>query len=412
MDPIVIAIYAAIVVSGLLGVYLERRQAKCAIFHRRAVPAAFVGQVDPSEHEKAADYTVARSQLATAETIWDMLIAILWLSLWLFPLYSFVARHIDAGVNRSVAFVLCFSLIDQILRLPLSLLRTFGLEAKFGFNRTTPAMYAADLAKGALIYAIVAVPMLYGLFWLLGALPVYWWLLAWLGFMAVMITAVVIYPAFIAPLFNDFTPMTDEPMKSRMEAVLAKCGFESDGLFVMDASKRSSHGNAYFSGFGKAKRIVFFDTLLKQHTIEEIESVLAHELGHFKFGHIRQRILLVALFALLGFLALHWALGAQGLAHRFDLPNDPGLVLVIVLVAGEPILHLLSPFTNMLWRRAEFQADDFAKSMVGKDPMIRALTRLSRENLSTLTPDRLYALFYYSHPPVPLRIEKLNRPSA
>jgi STE24 endopeptidase len=412
MDPIVIAIYAAIVLSGLLGVYLERRQAKCAISHRRAVPAAFVGQVDPKEHEKAADYTVARSQLATGETICDMLIAILWLSLWLFPLHSFVTRHVDAGINRSVVFVLCLSLIDQILRLPISLLRTFGLEAKFGFNRTTPAMYAADLAKGALIYAIVAVPMLYGLFWVLSALPAYWWLFAWLGFMAVMIVAVVVYPAFIAPLFNDFTPMTDEPMKSRMEAVLAKCGFESDGLFVMDASKRSSHGNAYFSGFGKAKRIVFFDTLLKQHTIEEIESVLAHELGHFKFGHIRQRILVVALLAFGGFLALHWALGAQGLAHRFGLPNDPGLVLVIVMVAGEPILHLLSPFTNMLSRRAEFQADDFAKSMVGKDAMIRALTRLSRENLSTLTPDWLYALFYYSHPPVPLRIEKLNQPSA
>jgi STE24 endopeptidase len=409
MDPIVTVICAAIVLSGLLGIYLERRQANSAVSNREIVPAPFVGQVDLKEHERAADYTVARSQLAVGDTVCDTLIALCWLGLWLRPLYAFLARHIEPGVNLSVALMLSVLLITHLLRLPISLLHTFGLETKFGFNRITLGMFAADFVKGALIHAIVTVPLLYGLFWVLGALPNYWWALAWLGSMIVMIGAVVVYPTFIAPLFNTFTPMTDEPMKTRMEAVLAKCGFESNGLFVMDASKRSSHGNAYFSGFGKAKRIVFFDTLLKQHTIEEIESVLAHELGHFKLGHIRQRLMLMALFTLLGFLALHWALGSNGLASRFNLPNDPGLVLVIVLVAGEPILHLLSPLMNMVSRRAEFQADDFAKSMVGKEPMIRALTKLSRDNLSTLTPDWLYALFYYSHPPVPVRVAKLNQ---
>jgi STE24 endopeptidase len=412
MDPLVVVIYAAVVLSGLLAIYLERRQARNASSRRREIPAAFLGQVTPEEHERAADYTVARSRIATAETLLDTVVAICWLGFWLLPLYSFLVRYLGPGLSLSVALVMSVSLIDQLLGLPISVLRTFGLEEKFGFNRITLGLFAADMAKGALLYVIVALPLLYGLFWVISALPGYWWLFAWLSLMAVTIAAVVIYPAFIAPLFNKFTPMTDEPMKTRMEAVLAKCGFESDGLFVIDASKRTSHGNAYFSGFGKAKRIVFFDTLVKQHSIDEIESVLAHELGHFKLGHVRQRIMVMALFTFFGFLALYWALGANGLASRFGFPNDPGLVFVVVLVAGEPVLHLLSPLTNMLSRRAEFQADDFAKSMVGKEAMIGALTKLSRDNLATLTPDWLYALFYYSHPSVPIRIEKLNQPSS
>jgi STE24 endopeptidase len=210
-------------------------------------------------------------------------------------------------------------------------------------------------------------------------------------------------------LFNRFTALDDACLKARLEALLAKCGFESRGLFVMDASTRSTHGNAYFSGFGRAKRIVFFDTLLQKHTPDEIESILAHELGHFKLGHVAQRIALTAALAFLGFAALRWAFGTNGPTQAFGLPADPGLTLVLVLLVGGPVLHLISPLINWLSRRAEFQADDFARSIVGKRPMIAALSKLSRDNLSTLTPDPVYALFNYSHPPIPTRIAALER---
>ncbi|MGH6674857.1 MAG: M48 family metallopeptidase, partial [Xanthobacteraceae bacterium] len=281
-------------------------------------------------------------------------------------------------------------------------------EAQFGFNRTTPKLFLLDQLKGMALQLALTVPLLYGFFALRRALPDYWWILAWCGLMAVMIAMMVIYPTFIAPLFNKFTPMAEGPMKISIEALLRKCGFESKGLFVIDASRRSAHGNAYFSGFGKAKRIVFFDTLLEKHSSDEILSVLAHELGHYKFGHVYLRIVETAILAWLAFIVLHWAFAADTLARTFGLPDDPGLVLMIVLIALGPVSHLISPLTNFLSRRAEFQADDFAKSMVGGEPMIAALTKLSRDNLTTLTPDRLYAAFNYSHPPVPERIAHLR----
>lgn len=226
--------------------------------------------------------------------------------------------------------------------------------------------------------------------------------------MLLVVALMALYPTLIAPLFNTFAPLPNGELRNRLEALLNKCGFESGGLFVMDASTRSSRGNAYFTGFGKAKRIVLFDTLIERHTPDEIESVLAHELGHYKYGHIRQALLMMAAVALAGFFALRWALGPHGLASAFGLSPDPGLGLVIALLAKEPLTHLLSPLFAWRSRRAEFQADDFARGMVGKEPMISALTRLTRDNLATLTPDRLYAKFYYSHPPAPVRVAHLR----
>lgn len=409
MSSIAAAIYLAIFLSGALDVYLEWRQAVSANAHRERVPAEFVDRVTSEEHRRAADYTLARMRLAIAETIFDAIVAVAWLSLWLAPLYAFLAQSVDPGLTRSVAIVIAVALVGYALHLPFSLVSAFGLEARFGFNRVTPGMFALDELKGGALWLLLVAPLLYGLFALLRVMPDYWWLLAFVASMALMIAALVIYPAVIAPLFNKFTPLEDGSLKDRLEALLKKCGFESDGLFVMDASTRSTHGNAYFSGLGKAKRIVFFDTLLEKHTPEEIESILAHELGHYKFGHIGQRIAQAAALAFLGFAVLHWAFAEDGVASQFALPNDPGLALVIVLIASGPVFHLLSPVTSWLSRRAEFQADGFAKAMVGKEPMVSALTKLSRDNLSTLTPDWLYALFYYSHPPAPVRIAELNR---
>jgi STE24 endopeptidase len=412
MDWIAAAIYSAIALSAALGVYLKWRQSAAAVAHRDAVPPEFAGTVGLEEHRRAADYTVASMRLSGFEAIFDAALAVLWLSLWLAPLYDLLSRVLAPGLSLSVAVVAAVTAIDHILRLPLSLVETFVVETRFGFNRTTLGRFFIDQAKGAALWAALVVPLLYGLFFLLRIFPDYWWLLAFAASMALMVAIIVIYPIFIAPLFNRFTPLSDEELKARMEALLAKCGFESDGLFVMDASTRSSHGNAYFSGLGKAKRIVFFDTLLQQHTRDEILAILAHELGHYKFGHVRQRLAQAGVFAFAAFATLYWAFSAGGLARRFGLPEDPGLVFVIVTTASGPILHLLSPVTSWLSRRAEFQADAFAKKVVGKEPMVSALAKLSRDNLSTLTPDRLYALFYYSHPPVPLRIAALDREGA
>jgi STE24 endopeptidase len=408
MTFIVALIFAAILLSGLVDLYLQRRQAAAVVAHRDHVPAAFAGDVSLEEHQRAADYTLARTRHAMTQTTFDNVLALLWLAFLLGPLYAFLSQFIAPGLTRSTAFVVAIAAIGYVLNLPFTIIRTFRLEAKFGFNRTTPAMFLVDQVKGGALQLALAIPLLYGLFALLRVLPDYWWLCGWAALMILMVAMLVIYPAFIAPLFNKFTPMAEGPMKAHIEALLAKCGFEANGLFVMDASKRSSHGNAYFSGFGKAKRIVFFDTLLEKHSEAEILAVLAHELGHYKFGHVLQRIAESALLTFVMFFILHWAFTGGALAREFGLPDDPGLVLILVVTAIGPVSQIISPVTNYLSRRAEFQADGFAKAMVGREPMISALTKLSRDNLSTLTPDWLYAVFTYSHPPVPERVAHLK----
>jgi STE24 endopeptidase len=408
MEHVPAAVYLAIALSAALGLYLKLRQARAALAHRDAPPAEFSASVTLEEHRRAADYTAARMRLSALETLCEAALALAWLGFLLGPLHASLAHVLEPGPTLGVAVVVAVAFIDHVLLLPLSLVETFGLETRFGFNRATPTTVILDELKGAALWLIFAVPLLYALFVALRFSPQYWWIVGFIGAFAVLLSMLVVYPAVIAPLFNRFTPLEDAELKARMEALLERIGFRADGLFVMDASTRSTHGNAYFSGLGKAKRIVFFDTLLRSHTSDEILAILAHELGHYKFGHVRQRLLQAAAFLFVGFLALHLAF-SQGLAGAFGLPDDPGVVLVIVMAAGAPILHLLSPLTNYLSRRAEFQADDFARKIYGEAPMVSALTKLARDNLATLTPDRLYALFYYSHPPAPLRIAALGK---
>jgi STE24 endopeptidase len=398
----------AIALSAALGVYLRKRQIDNVMANRDAVPADFARDVALEEHHRAADYTIARTRFSMAETVYEATLSILWLALWMGPLYALVAQLVAPGLTRSVAFVLAAGAIARLLEIPFSLANAFWLEERFGFNRLTLATFFLDELKSSALALAIGLPLLYGMFWILGAAPTTWWLFAYVAFMALTIAMTVIYPTVIAPMFNKFTALEDGVMKSRMEALLQKCGFESNGLYVMDASRRSAHGNAYFSGFGKAKRIVFFDTLLEKHTPEEIESILAHELGHFKFGHVRQMIVQSAVIAFAGFAVLHWAFANETFAGWFGLPFDPGVVLVALLLAQEPITHLLHPLLAWRSRRNEFEADDFARRIVGKEPMISALTRLTRDNLSTLTPDPLYARFYFSHPPVPVRVAQLR----
>ncbi|WP_400766436.1 M48 family metallopeptidase [Methylosinus sporium] len=407
MSFVAAAVYFAILASAALSVYLKARQSRAARADRDAPPPEFAETITPQEHRRSADYTVARMRLSVGETLLDAAISVAWLAFLLGSLYALLAQFIAPGLTLSVAVVVAVAIVDHLLRLPLSLVETFGLEARFGFNRTTPLMFVLDEAKGAALWLVFFIPLLYGLFFAARFSPDYWWLAGFVAAVALLLAMTVIYPSVIAPMFNQFTPLEDAALKARMEELLARCGFQSGGLYVMDASTRSTHGNAYFSGFGKAKRIVFFDTLLRKHSADEILAILAHELGHYKFGHVRQRIFQAAGFLFIGFAALHFAF-ERGLGGAFGLPNDPGVIFVIALMAAAPILHLLSPLTNFLSRRAEFEADGFAKSIYGEEPMVSALTKLSRDNLSTLTPDRLYALFYYSHPPAPIRIAALQ----
>ena len=272
------------------------------------------------------------------------------------------------GLSRSVAIVVAYGACAALFELPFSLARTFGLEARFGFNRTSVAAFFVDRVKEGALELLIGVPLLYALFACLRAAPQTWWLFAYVGFLALILLMTLIYPTLIAPLFNKFTPFPDGEMKRRLELLLARCGFEARGLFVIDASKRSTRGNAYFTGFGKAKRIVFFDTLLEKHSPDEIELILAHELGHFKFGHVRQMIALSAVVAFLGFAALGWAFGPGGLASVFGLPNDPGLVFIVAMLAKDLVMHLLTPLLAWRSRKAEFEADGFAKSMTGRRP--------------------------------------------
>ncbi|MCI0599100.1 MAG: M48 family metallopeptidase [Beijerinckiaceae bacterium] len=408
MHLIAVAVVAALLLSGLLGILLLYRQAAAVSAHRESVPAGFAGEISLEEHRRAAGYTLARARLGIAKTSFDTILAVLWLTVLLSPLYELTAQFTDPSITRSVAAVAAFGLAERLLHLPFSIYSTFSLEARFGFNRATPLMFVRDRTKGVALSLALGLPLLYGLFLLLRLMPGTWWLAAWAAFMVLALAMSVIFPAVIAPMFNNFTPMPLGPLRTQVEALLAKCGFEPKGLYVMDASRRSTHGNAYFTGFGKAKRIVFFDTLLQNHSSDEILSILAHELGHYKLGHIGQRIAESAVFAFLGFAVLGGAFASGGLNSAFGLPADPGLILIVVSTAMGPVLHLLSPLTSYLSRRAEYQADSFAKTMAGPAPMISALTKLARDNLSTLTPDELYATFYYSHPPVPARIARLR----
>ena len=323
MTSLAVLIVAAIVLSGLFEVYLSYRHVASVSANQDEVPEGFAGAVSGEEHRRAAAYTLARTRLSIAKTIFDTVLSVVWLTLWLGPLYDFVALFIAPGMSRGVAIVVLFALIERLLHLPFSIFSTFALETRFGFNRATPAMFFLDRIKGLVLAFVFGVPLLYGFFFLLRVLPDFWWLAGWAGLMALMIAMTVIYPAFIAPLFNKFEPLPQAPLKTRIEALLAKCGFESKGLYVMDASRRSTHGNAYFTGFGKAKRIVFFDTLLQNHTPDEILSILAHELGHYKLGHIGQRIAESAILTLLGFGVLYWAF-ASGVTESVRPPSRSG----------------------------------------------------------------------------------------
>lgn len=406
--PILLVLFVAVsLATTAFELYLRARQSAHVAGHRDSMPAGFEHTVTLEEHRRAADYEQARLRMGRWSTLFGLVLALGWAGFGYDALYGAVAAGLVPGLTRSVLFLLASFAISSVLTLPFALWRTFGVEQRFGFNRTTPARFALDKLKGACLGLMVGTPLLYGLLWLMRQ-PGPWWFWAWLGLLATMLALMEAFPRFIAPLFNRFTPL-DGPLRERVEGLLHRCGFEARGLFVMDASRRSSHGNAYFSGFGRSKRIVLFDTLVAKNTEAELEAVLAHELGHFKLRHIVIGLAQTAVITFVGFLALGWLAKQAWLLPSFGLVHqDDALALIVgllVLDTAGPVLGLAG---NWISRRHEYQADDFARRMVGAGPMVSALTKLSRDNASTLTPDPLYALVNFSHPPVALRVQRLQ----
>ena len=401
---------AALVLTTVLRLWLARRQESHVAAHRGAVPAAFRESITLEAHQRAADYTAAKVRLAMIEVVIGALFV---LALTLGGVLQFLQAAWSSlgfeGLPHGLAFIAGLAVLSTLVDLPFSLYRTFVIEERFGFNKMTPRLFLIDLAKGALIGALIGLPVLLAVLWLMERMGPYWWIHVWLFWLGFNLLALLIYPTVIAPLFNKFSPLADASLRERIESLLARCGFRTSGLFVMDGSKRSGHGNAYFTGFGRAKRIVFFDTLLEKLAPEEIEAVLAHELGHYQRRHVWKRIGVLALASL----AFLWLLG-----HLIDAPwfyeglgmSTPGTAPALALFSlAIPVFTFpLSPLMSALSRRHEYEADAYAAQQTQARDLVAALVKLYRDNAATLTPDPIYSVFYDSHPPAAARIAQLK----
>ena len=396
--------------TTLLRLWLARRHVRHIAAHRGAVPAAFRGTIALEAHQRAADYTTARVRLAMIEVVVGALLVLtLTLGGALQAMHAAWTVLGLAGLAHGLAFVAGLAVLSAAVDLPFSLYRTFVIEERFGFNKMTPRLFLVDLAKAALLGALIGLPVLLAVLWLMETMGAHWWFDVWLFWLGFNLLALLIYPTVIAPLFNKFTPLVEASLRERIEALLARCGFRVSGLFIMDGSKRSAHGNAYFTGFGQAKRIVFFDTLLEKLAPAEIEAVLAHELGHYKRRHVWKRIGALAL-ASFGFLWLlgtlitePWFYAGLGMTSQGTAPALVLFSLVVPLFAF-PFSPLMSAFS----RRHEYQADAYAAQQTRAGDLVAALVKLYRDNAATLTPDPLYSTFYDSHPPAAARVARLH----
>lgn len=403
-------IFIAALVAGLVvELWLIRRQRVHVMAHRTEVPAAFRAQIPLETHHKAADYTAAKLNLGQIE----LAAGALWLGLWtlgggLNMLDQFWRSLAWGPLATGVAFILSTGAIMALLDLPFSLYRTFVIEQRFGFNRTTPRLFVADMFKQALLLLALGAPLSALVLWLMQTSGELWWIyvwVAWAGFGLFMMWA---YPAFIAPLFNKFSPLSDEALRQRIQSLLQKCGFTSSGIFVMDGSRRSGHGNAYFTGLGTNRRIVFFDTLMSQLQPAEIEAVLAHELGHFKRRHVQKRLLQGLVFSLLGLALLGWLINQHWFYTGLGVQQPSLYTALVLFLLVAPVFSLfLQPVFTWLSRKDEFEADDFAAEQSDARALAEALVKLYKENANTLTPDPVYSAFHDSHPPASARVSHL-----
>ena len=412
------ALFSALLVLGLVTkFYLATRQIRHVARHRNQVPADFASTITLASHQKAADYTIAKARLGMLEMGLGAVILLGWTLLGgLDALSQITIRSglADYGLLApQLALLLAFGLISGLLDLPFSLYKTFRLEERFGFNKMTAKLWLADLLKSTLVGAVVGLPIVALILWLMSSAGSLWWLWTWMVWMGFNLLVLVFFPTVIAPLFNKFKPLDDEALKVRVTALMQRCGFAAKGLFVMDGSKRSAHANAYFTGFGAAKRVVFYDTLLKQLDPAEVDAVLAHELGHFKHKHIIKRVVVMFGISLIGFALLGW-LSSQvwfytGLGVRPSLAGgNEALALLLFLMAVPLLSFFVSPVMAQVSRKHEFEADAYAISQTDGRHLQSALLKLYKDNASTLTPDPVFVKFYYSHPPASERLGRMT----
>lgn len=403
----------------VLQFWLALRQIQHVRAHRQAVPAAFAESIPLDAHQRAADYTIAKMRFSLLENAFETLVLLAFtLGGGIDWLVRLAQTYWSSPLVVGLALFAAYGFITSIIGLPLSIYSTFGLEARFGFNRTTVRLFILDMFKGTLLAVIIGTPLLAAILWLMGQMGSLWWFWVWLTWASFSLLMMWIFPSFIAPLFNKFTPLADKELKGRIETLLQQCGFRSSGIFVMDGSKRSNHGNAYFTGLGGAKRVVFFDTLLTQLNTDEVLAVLAHELGHFHHRHILQRLVwtlglaLILLWALGQLMGQSWFYLGTGisniLANHAAASQLPALGLLLFFLILPVFSFVFGPIASWLSRRNEYQADAYAAKKAQASDLISGLVKLFRDNASTLTPDPVYSIFYYSHPPATLRIAALQ----
>ena len=403
-----------LVVNLALKLWLDARQVSHVRAHRDRVPAQFARKIGLDAHRKAADYTVAKTRLGMVDEIVAVaLVLALTLGGGFAWLYGLASRLDAVPLVRDLALMFGYALLAGLVSLPLSMYSTFGIEARFGFNKMTWGLWLLDLVKGLVLGIALGLPLAALILWLMQSAGTLWWLYAWLAWCAFQLLMLVLYPTVIAPIFNKFTPLEEGAVKARIEALLARCGFQSRGLFVMDGSKRSSHGNAYFTGFGAAKRIVFFDTLLKSLEPAEVEAVLAHELGHFKLKHIVKRIVWTFAASLLLLWVLSLLIGQPWFYAGLGVPlpageHSNGLALLLFSLVIPLVTFPLSPFLSAYSRKHEFEADRYAAQQASAGDLAQSLVKMYEDNAATLTPDPLHSAFYDSHPPAAVRIARLQ----
>ncbi len=390
--------------------WLSQRQARHIMAHRDRVPEAFAEKIPLADHQKAADYSTTKIRFGRISLAWESawlliwtlggglaLVDAQWQTLELSPLWT------------GIAVILSVMIIMSLLEIPFSLYSTFVIEERFGFNKTTLKTWFTDMLKSAMLMAIIGIPLIAVILWLMNQAGEFWWLYAWGVWTAFTLFMIWAYPAFIAPLFNKFSALEDESLKARIDSLLQRCGFKSKGVFVVDGSRRSAHGNAYFTGFGSNKRIVFYDTLLESLDENEVEAVLAHELGHFKRNHIKKSMLLSILMTLAGFALLAWLMKSPWFYSAMGVENMTTYNALLLFMFILPVFtYFISPLFSALSRKHEFEADDFAKEQADYRALVSALVNMYRENASTLTPDPIHSMFYDSHPPASIRINHLE----
>lgn len=401
---------AMLIISTLMRLYLSQRQINHVANHRAKVPDSFADKISLEDHQKAADYTSAKVRFGRLPLFYEITLLLIWtLGGGLQWLEQIILAMELSPIFTGIAVILFFTLISSLLDLPFSIYSTFVIEEKFGFNRTTIKTFITDMFKGSLLGLIIGVPLLYVILWLMEQTGDQWWLYAWLVISGFSIFMMWVYPTWIAPVFNKFEPLEEGETLDRITSLLTRCGFNSNGIFVIDGSKRSSHGNAYFSGFGRNKRIVFFDTLLKMLSDDELEAVLAHELGHFKKKHIIKGMAISFATTLLALAILAWLMKTPWFYTSLGIENASTYMALLLFTLIMPVFTFaFQPLFSIFSRKNEFEADAFAAEQTDAKYLVHALVGLYRENASTLTPDPVYSAFYDSHPPAPVRIAHLN----